>query len=143
MSPQKIAGCFLHVEGVLLVVLGAIHLIATPHILGLLKGSPPAVYQWAAGPMLLNHVLVGILLLPLGYTTWLAATGTKQGALWAKRILIVNTIVVLFMPVSLVLFMRPSEHYTAPLFLCAVGIVAVISLLMIASTFVMLRGKPN
>ena len=84
----------------LLIVLGIVHLVATPHIPGLLRGSPRAVYQKAVGPTLLNHVLVGILLFPLGYTT-LAAAEVKGGEVWAGRVLIVNTIPMLTLPTSI------------------------------------------
>jgi hypothetical protein len=65
MRAQRIAVVFLRTVGCLLIALGIVHLVATPHIPGLLHGSPRAVYQQAVGPTLLNHVLVGILLFPL------------------------------------------------------------------------------
>jgi len=77
-NAQSIAAPFLRSAGVVLCTLGFVHLAATPHIPGLLNGSPPAVYEQAVGPTLLNHVLVGILLLPIGYTTWFG--GGTEGA---------------------------------------------------------------
>jgi hypothetical protein len=91
--------------------------------------------------MVLNHVLVGILLLPLGYTTWLAARGAERGEVWARRVLIVNSVVMCALPLSVMVFMRQPEYYTAPLFLCGVGLVAIISVLMIAATLTLRRGK--
>jgi hypothetical protein len=124
---------------VLLFILGLIHIAATPHIPVLLGGSSTLVYQRALGPTLLNHVLVGILLLPLGYTTWLAASFRERGEPWAMRILAANTTVVLTLPLSIVAFMRRSEYYSSPLFLTAVGMVAIISFLMIAATLLLMR----
>ena len=72
---------------------------ATPHIPGLLSGSPPAVHERAVGPTLLNRMLVGILLLPLGYTTWLAAASRERNEAWATRTLIANTMVTFTLPV--------------------------------------------
>src|ERR1700733_676712 len=72
MRSQQTAAAFLRAVGLLLIVLGLVHLAATPHIPPLLGQSSSPVYQRAVGPTLLNHVLFGILLLPLGYTTWLA-----------------------------------------------------------------------
>jgi hypothetical protein len=140
---QKVGVWFLRAEGFLLIALGLVHLVATPHIAGLLKGSSPAVYRRAVGPMVLNHVLVGILLLPLGYTTWLAARGAERGEVWARRLLIVNSVVTCALPLSVIVFMRQPEYYTAPLFLCGVGLVAIISVLMIAATLTLRRGKPS
>ena len=134
---RKMAIQFLRAVGVLLIALGAVHLAATPHIPGLLRGSPRAVYQQALGPTLLNHVLVGILLLPLGYTTWLAAAGRARGEWWATRVLVANTVVMFTLPLSVAIFMRRPEYYKAPLFLTGVGLVAVISLLMVAATCVL------
>jgi len=123
--------------GVLLLALGVVHLIATPHIPLLLRGSPRAVYQLAVGPTLLNHVLVGLLLLPLGYTTWLAATAGERGEAWAKHVLALNTLVVLAMPILVAVFMRRPEYYRAPLFLTGVGLVTAISLLMGVAIYIL------
>ena len=140
MGARKTAVVFLRTVGVLLVVLGAVHLIATPHIPLLLRGSPRAVYQQAVGPTLLNHVLVGILLLPLGYTTWLASVAGGLGEAWARRVLVVNTLVVFALPVSVAIFMRRPEYYHAPLFLLGVGLVAAISLLMGVAIYILARA---
>ena len=127
--------------GVLVITLGLVHIAATPHIPGLLSGSPPAVYERAVGPTLLNHVLVGILLLPLGYTKWLAATSHEGNKAWTTRTLIANTMVTFTLPVSIVVFMRRPEYYTGPLFLLGVGLVAIISLLMAVATWIRIGGR--
>jgi hypothetical protein len=142
MDLRKMAEGFLRAVGILLSILGVVHLAATPHISGLLNGSPLRVYQRAVGPMLLNHVLVGILLLPLGYTTWLASAARNSGQGWARRVLTVNTMVVLTLPISVAVFMRQPEYYTAPLFITGVALVAIISLLMVAATLLSRRKQP-
>ena len=140
MNAQRIAARFLRAVGILLIMLGLVHIAATPHIPALLSGSPSAVYERAVGPTLLNHVLVGILLLPLGYTTWLAASRGGNEVL-ATRTLIVNTIVMFTLPVSVAVFMRRPEYYAAPLFLTGVGLVGVVSLLMVAATWIHIAAK--
>jgi len=130
---------YLQVVGALLIALGLVHLVATPHILELLLGSSPSVYERAVGPTLLNHVLVGVLLLPLGFSTWLAAMASECGEQWAKWVLIAKSIAVLALPLSTIAFMRRREYYTAPLFLTAVVFVFVISLMMIGATVSLLR----
>ena len=140
MRSQEIAAGFLRTVGVLLVVLGVVHTIATPHIRDLLGDSSTEVYQRAVGPTLLNHVLMGILLLPLGYTTWLAAAAQNRNAPWARRVLMVNGIVLLTLPASIAVFMRRPEYYTAPLFLTGVILVTVISLLTIVAAWMIRRG---
>ena len=61
-------------SGLLLLLLGIVHLVATPHIAALIRHS---VSQGAADNliplMLLNHILVGLLLFPLGFLTFYAA----------------------------------------------------------------------
>ena len=141
MNAQRIAPGFLRTVGLLLILLGLVHIAATPHIPALLTGSPPAVYERAVGPTLFNHVLVGILLLPLGYTTWLAAASHEPNERWAKRTLIANTFVMFTLPVLIAVFMRRPEYYTAPLFLTGVGLVAIISLLMVAATWIRIVAK--
>lgn len=128
---------FVRAVGLLLLALGVVHLIATPHIPLLLRGSPRAVYQSAVGPTLLNHVLVGLLLLPLGYSTWVAGTAGERGEAWAKRVLALNTLVVFAMPILVAVFMRRPEYYRAPLFLTGVGLVTAISLLMGVAIYIL------
>jgi hypothetical protein len=140
MRSQEIAAVFLRTVGLLLVVLGVVHMIATPHIRDLLGDSSTEVYQRAVGPTLLNHVLMGILLLPLGYTTWLAAAVQNRNEAWARRVLMVNGIVLLTLPASIAVFMRRPEYYTAPLFLAGVSLVTVISLLTIVAAWMIRRG---
>jgi hypothetical protein len=138
---QRLVPWFIRGVGALLISLGLVHLAATPHIPGLLRGCPPAVYEQAVGPTLLNHVLVGILLLPLGYTTWVAAAASARGEGWATRILIANTIVFFTLPVSIGVFMLRPEYYTAPLFLAGTGLVALISLLMVVALYVLMKAS--
>ena len=75
MERRELARAVLRTSGLALMLASAIHLIATPEIPHLLDGLSPEARGFAVGPMLLDHVLVGILLLPLGFTTWLAASG--------------------------------------------------------------------
>jgi len=141
VSCQRIAGLFLRIVGGLLIVLGVVHIAATPHIPALLEGSPHGVYERAVGPTVLNHVLAGILLLPLGYTTWLAAGASNLGKEWARRVLLVNTLVVLTMPALIILLMRRPEYYASPLFLVGAGLSAAVSLLMAAAGLLLLRTR--
>src|SRR5207237_9763939 len=67
-------------SGVLLILLGIVHLVATPHIATLIQHSASrASADRLTPPMLLNHVLVGLLLFPLGYLTVYAAPYSAAG----------------------------------------------------------------
>jgi hypothetical protein len=140
MRAPEIAAGFLRAVGLLLIVLGFVHLAATPFIPPLLGESSSEVYQRALGPTLLNHVLFGILLLPLGYTTWLAASAQNRNQTWARRVLVLNGVVSLSFPISLAIFMRRPEYYSAPLFLSAVILVGVISLLTLVAAWLVVRS---
>ena len=89
---------------------------------------------------MLNHVLTGILLIPLGYTTWLAAEPGNASEGWARRILLVNSLAVLTLPVAIAIFMRNPAYYHAPLFITGVLLVAIISLLMAAAVWLIFRS---
>ena len=141
MRSQEIAAGFLRVVGLLLIILGLVHSAATPHIRDLLGEKSSEVYQRAVGPTLLNHVLMGILLLPLGYTTWLAAAVQNRQATWARRVLVMNGIVLLTFPAAIAVFMRRPEYYRAPLFLTGVILVTIISLLTVVAAC--LLGRSN
>ena len=76
---------FLRSAGILLGLLGLVHLYATPHIAELVQRSTSLrAGRWLTPPILLNHVVVGILLLPLGYLLFYAAPHAAAGAAWAK-----------------------------------------------------------
>jgi len=55
-------------------------------------------------------------------------------------VLFINGMVLLAFPISLAVFMRRPEYYTAPLFLVAVILVAVISLMTIVAAWLVRRG---
>ena len=141
MDTKTAATRCLQAVGGLLICLGVVHIAATPHIPELLRGSPLAVYERAVGPTLLNHVLVGILLVPLGLTTWLAAVASDRGEGWALRVLVTNTIIVFTLPLSIAVFMHRPEYYRAPLFLSGVLLVGLISLLMTVATLSLVRRQ--
>jgi hypothetical protein len=141
MNTHNAATRYLQAVGALLISLGLIHLAATPHIATMLRGSPVAVYERAVGPTLLNHVLAGILLVPLGFTTWLAAVASERGEGWAWRVLVVNTVVVFALPLSIAVFMHRPEYYRAPLFLSGALLAVLISLLMAVATLSLVRRQ--
>jgi hypothetical protein len=79
---SRVRGLILRLAGILLIVLGGLHLAVTPQIQRLVqRGISPEAADWLTPPMLLNHVVVGILLLPLGalitYAAPHAAAGTR------------------------------------------------------------------
>jgi hypothetical protein len=137
----NIAKRILQLVGGLLIALGLVHIAATPHIPELLRGTPSVVYERALGPTLLNHILVGILLIPLGFTTSVAASASTPREPWVRRILWLNTVVVFCLPLSVAVFMRRAEFYTSPLFLSAVLLTLIISCLTGVAAFSLTRQQ--
>ena len=121
--------------GILLVALGVVHLVATPHISLLIRHSvPPAAAQWLIPPMLLNHVLVGGLLIPLGALTVYAAPHAVDGADWAKVVVRITACSVAALPIALFAIMGARYFGNAPLFVvgAALAVTAAATLLVAA-----------
>jgi hypothetical protein len=107
--------------GVLLILLGIIHLIATPFLIGWLSQQLRSDHlSLAIAAMRLNHILVGILLLPLGVSTFWS--GRALGQAWALRLAGLNALTLVCLPVLLVTTM-PVESLDAPLFRLAIFVV--------------------
>jgi hypothetical protein len=121
--------------GGFVVALGVLHLAVTPHIAHLLRhGAAPGALDWLRPPMLLNHVVVGILLLPLGGLIFYAAPYAAAGDRWA--IVVTRTIAVAMATLPLVLFVLMGTRYFAALpFLLATSIVSVASLALLIAAF--------
>jgi hypothetical protein len=88
-------------SGILLILLGLVHLVATPHISSLIRhsGSAEAANRLIP-PMLLNHVLVGVLLFPLGWLMLYAAPHSAARAPWAKVVVRTTAVTVALLPVT-------------------------------------------
>ena len=121
--------------GILLVTLGIVHLIATPHIATLIRhAASPASAQWLTPPMLLNHIIVGVLLIPLGYLTIYAAPHAVNGASWGRVVLRTTALSVATLPVALFGVMGTRYYFDAPLFVvgAALTVVVAVTLLLVA-----------
>ncbi len=117
--------------GSLLVLLGIIHLIATPFYIGFSSRQvrPEHALLVIAG-MRLNHLLTGILLIPLGVSTIWAARALEQT--WALRMAAMNAVVLFCLPVLLVTTM-PLQSLNAPLFRLAILVVVAACLVQTAA----------
>ncbi len=122
-------------SGVLLLLLGVVHLVATPHISKFIHNmTSPGAAELLTPPMLLNHVLVGILLLPLGYLTFYAAPHSAAQARWAQVLVRTTAVTVATLPLALLMLMSKRSYFEAPLFVVAVALVlaAAVTLLVVA-----------
>jgi hypothetical protein len=122
----------LRTSGILLCALGLLHLAVTPFIARLVAGAAlSTAVDWLTPPMLLNHVVVGILLLPLGALTVYAA---PYSAPWAKVVTRVVALTVATLP-PILFWLMGARYFRAVPFQVATGIVCVASLTLLAAAF--------
>jgi hypothetical protein len=131
MNKRIICSRILVVDGTLLLIVAAIHLLVIPELRSLLaRLLSPAAFRFVWSPFLLNHVVVGILLIPLGLSTIYSASGIRSGERWAWRVGITNALTILSLPLVLVAVME--RHYFSALpFLIATILISVVALSMI------------
>lgn len=86
--------------------------------------------------MLLNHILVGVLLLALGHLTVYAAPHTISGAAWAR--VVVRTVALAFatLPVTLFVLMGKRYYFDAPLFVVGAALTMIAALVLLIAAFV-------
>jgi hypothetical protein len=119
-------------SGLLLLLLGIVHLVATPHIAALIRHSAStSAADDLIPPMLLNHVLVGVLLLPLGFLTFYAAPYSDR---WAQVIVRTTALTVATLPVTL-LWLMGVRYFDAPLFVAGFLLVVAASLTLLLAAF--------
>ena len=73
-------------------------------------------------PMLLNHVLVGVLLLPLGWLMLYAARHSAARVAWAQVVVRTTAVTVATLPVTLLALMG-FRYFDAPLFVLGAALV--------------------
>src|ERR1700678_299273 len=95
MDRHALAARVLKVDGILLLVVAAIHLVATPLALNFISSQPTAAaYAQIKPPFLLSFVVVGILLIPVG-STFFCSDSLCRGESWARTICCFNAVSVL------------------------------------------------
>jgi len=115
--------------------LGILHLAVTPFISQLIADNvTEAVAVRLTPPMLLNHVAVGILLLPLGFMTFYAAPSAVAGEKWAVIITRVLAVTIAALPVVLFMLMG-TRYFGAIPFIVATAIVCIAALALLAAAF--------
>ena len=118
-------------DGVLLIVLAFLHLFATPLISKWLSRElTPQTLENISPPFLLNHIVVGILLIPFGVSTLYSAIGVRGGQGLARGIAITNALAVLVFPL-LIAWLMGKQYFTAPLFLVATILITIIGITML------------
>ena len=86
--------------------------------------------------MLLNHICVGVLLIPLGYLTIYAAPHAVSGASWAQVIVRTTALAVAILPVALFTLMGTRYYFDAPLFVLGAVLTIIVAVILLAAAFV-------
>ena len=129
-------GCLIRISvtGSLLLIVAAIHLLVTPVLKNVIldRVLTPQELRIVSPPFLLNHIVVGILLIPLGFITLYTASGLRAGERWAWVIDLAIGLTILSLPVVLVFVMR-AEYFQAVPFLIATALITTVGITMTAA----------
>jgi len=140
VSRSAIAARVVRWLGVVLVIVAVIHLAVTPLVAGFVASQMlPAAWQIVRPPTLLNHVVVGILLVPVGATLIGLGPQLRTGSRSAWRLALVHALAIASLPVALVAIM-PLSLFAAPAFLVAT---ALVTLTAIALPAALLWARPG
>ena len=126
LTKRVIAARVLTGEGILLLVVAAIHLLIVPSVRDVFRqvlSTADFTFAWPA--FLLNHVVVGILLIPIGLTTLYCASGVKAGEQWAWSVGLTNAMAILALPFVLVSVMERRYFSATPFLIASILITAV------------------
>ena len=85
-------------------------------------------------PMLLNHVLVGVLLLPLGWLILYAARHSAARVAWAQVVVRTTAVTVATLPVILLALMG-FRYFDAPLFVLGAALVTAAAVALLFGAF--------
>jgi hypothetical protein len=116
MNKRLLASRVVRIVGILLLVVAGIHLAVTP----LLKETildrvlTDEMTPIVTPPFLLNHVVVGLLLIPLGLVTLYSAAGIRAGERWAWVVSCSIGASLISLPIALVLIMGGGPFDALP-----------------------------
>ena len=131
MDRNALAAWVMKIDGVLLLIVAVVHFAATRLALRFVSSqSSPEEYAQIEPRFLLSFVVVGVLLLPVGLSTFYCADSIRHGQRWAHTICCFNTFGVLLLPLALILTM-PARYFRAILFLVAATLVWVVAISMV------------
>jgi hypothetical protein len=131
MNRRLIVSRIISLTGVLLLIVAAIHLMVTPILKRVIldRVLTPQQSLIVSPPFLLNHIVLGIVLIPIGFTTFYCASGIRTGERWAWVVCFANGLAILSLPIVLALVMQP-EHFRSPAFLIAASLITIVGIAM-------------
>ena len=135
MNRRSIVARILMIDGIVLLVVAVLYFFLTDLALKWLDERLSPLEKPDVAPIfLMNHIAVGILLIPLALTTFYCAWGVKKGQHWSRIVSTVNGISILSLPVILSWFMG-AQYYGSLLLLLATVLIAVVGITMLVPLF--------
>ncbi len=130
MRKRVISARILSMQGVLILVVAAIHLAVTPILKNTVaRQISPSDFQFVSPPFLLSFLIMGILLVPIGVSTLFCASGVRAGERWSWRFEITNALAILSLPIVLMLTME-TRYFTAIPFMIAAILITLVGVSM-------------
>jgi hypothetical protein len=130
VDKRLISARILRVQGVLILVVAAIHLSVTPLLRDTLHQQLSAPdFEFAWPPFVLSFTVMGILLIPVGVSSLFCASGVRAGEAWAWRVGITNALAILSLPFVLA-FTMERHYFTAIPFLVAAILISLVGVSM-------------
>src|SRR5262249_51131569 len=131
MNKRVISARILVAEGILLLIVAAIHLLVAPVLRDtFVRQLSVADFQFVWPPFVLAFVVLGILLVALALSTIYCASGVQRGERWAWRVGITNALAVLSLPIVLLVVMD-KRYFTALPFLVASILITLVGVSML------------
>jgi hypothetical protein len=125
MNRRRTLARILALDGLLLLVVAVLYFALTDRATQWLTSIlSPSEYSEVAPHFLLNHISIGVLLVPLALTTLCAAWGVKKGQGWSRIVSFINGISLLALPAVFWMSMG-SQYYSFVLSLAAILIVVI------------------
>ncbi|HCV42278.1 MAG TPA: hypothetical protein DGH68_02250 [Bacteroidetes bacterium] len=119
------------IDGILLLVVAALYFaLINSTTLWLEERISPLEKAQVMPLFLMNHIAVGILMIPLALSTFYCAWGVKKGQHWSRVISLINGVSLLSLPVVLSSFMG-AQYYGSFLFLLATVLIVVVGITML------------
>ena len=135
MNRRTIVARILLLDGVLLLVVAVLYFVLTGLATKWLTYKlTPDEYSEVAPQYLVNHIAIGILIIPLALTTLYASWGVQKGQQWSRIVSVINGVSVLLLPVILSWFMG-TQYYGSIVFLLATVLIVVIGITMLVPLF--------
>jgi hypothetical protein len=120
------------IQGALLIAVALIHLAMTPEIASIVaRNTTAAAFAFVWPPYALDHVVVGLLLVAIGVTTIVCASGVATGDERARRIALTNAVTVLSLPIAVMVVVPRQVLTHAPAFLVSTIILGLTGLWML------------